>query len=148
MHSAFQKCATFGPHPGGQACAKGNYIPVHKDKLDCSNYRGISLLCQGSKVFSSIILHRIKNENWSNLSEAQEGSTKNHVIDQIFTLRQFAENIKNLAKTYMSVMLTSVKRLIVFGGQDYGKLCDTMDIQRKSFGYLKMPTRIRSVLLE
>ena len=40
----------------------------------------------------------------------------------------------------MSVMSTSVKRLIVFGGEDCGKLSDTMDIQRKLFGYLKTPT--------
>ena len=37
-------------------------IPIHKkkDRLDCSNYRGIRLLCHCSKIFSSIILQRIK----------------------------------------------------------------------------------------
>ena len=31
-------------------------VPIHKkkDKLECNNYRGVSLLCQSSKVFSSI----------------------------------------------------------------------------------------------
>ena len=48
----------------------------------------------------------------------------------------------------MFVKWTFVKRLIVFGGEDYGKLCDTMDNPKKSFGYVKMPTRIHSVLSE
>src|ERR1700733_11870042 len=37
-------------------------IPIHKkkDRLDCANYRGTSLLCHSSKVFSTIILQRIR----------------------------------------------------------------------------------------
>ena len=48
-------------------------IPEHKkkDKLDCSNYRGISLLCHSSKIFSSIILQRIKGRTEEILAEAQ-----------------------------------------------------------------------------
>lgn len=38
--------------------------PIHKkNKLDYENYRGISLLCQNSKIFSSIFLQRIKGRN-------------------------------------------------------------------------------------
>src|SRR6218665_394440 len=37
-------------------------IPIHKkkDRLECANYRGISLTCHSSKIFTSIILQRIK----------------------------------------------------------------------------------------
>ena len=69
-------------------------IPIHKkkDKLDCSNYRGISLLCHSSKIFSSIILQRIKGRTEEILAEAQCRFRANRsTIDQIFTLRQLAE---------------------------------------------------------
>ena len=68
-------------------------VPIHKkkDRLDCSNYRGISLLCHCSKVFSSIILLRIRKRTDEILSEAQAGFRANRItIDQIFTLRQLA----------------------------------------------------------
>jgi len=34
---------------------KSVIVPIHRkqDKLDCTNYRGISLLCHSAKVFSS-----------------------------------------------------------------------------------------------
>ena len=80
---------------------KAIIIPLHKkkDKLDCSNYRGISLLCQSSKIFSSIILHRIKARTEEILSEAQAGFRRDRsTIDQIFTLRQIAEKYEEFGK--------------------------------------------------
>jgi len=71
-------------------------IPVHKkkDTLDCSNYRGISLLCHCSKTFSWIILQRIKSRTEEMLTEAHTGYRANRsTIDQIFTLRQLAEKV-------------------------------------------------------
>jgi len=76
-------------------------VPIHKkkDKLECSNYRGISLLCQCSKVFSSIILQRIKKKTEEILSEAQAGFRGNRsTIDQIFTLRQLAEKYEEFGR--------------------------------------------------
>src|SRR6218665_1093414 len=35
-------------------------IHKKKDRLECANYRGISLTCHRSKIFTSIILQRIK----------------------------------------------------------------------------------------
>ena len=73
---------------------KSVITPIYKkkDKLDCNNYRGISLLCHGSKLFSSIILQRIKNRTEEILSEAQAGfRVGRSTVDQIFTLRQLAE---------------------------------------------------------
>ena len=36
-------------------------VPIYKkkDKMECKNYRGISLLCHRSKIFSRIILNRL-----------------------------------------------------------------------------------------
>ena len=76
-------------------------VPLHKkkDELDCANYRGISLLCQSSKIFSSIILQRIKTRTEEILSEAQAGFRRDRsTIDQIFTLRQLAEKYEEFGK--------------------------------------------------
>jgi Reverse transcriptase (RNA-dependent DNA polymerase) len=76
-------------------------VPIHKkkDKQECSKYRVISLLCQCNKVFSSIILQRIKKKTDEILSEAQAGFRDNRsTIDQIFTLRQLAEKYEEFGK--------------------------------------------------
>ena len=76
-------------------------VPLHKkkDKLDCANYRGISLLCQSSKIFSSIIMQRIKARTEEKLSEAQAGFRRDRsTIDQIFTHRQLAEKYEEFGK--------------------------------------------------
>lgn len=76
-------------------------VPIYKkkDKLDCSNYRGISLLCHSSKIFFSIILQRIKGKTEEILTEAQCGFRANRsTIDQIFTLRQLAEKYEEFGK--------------------------------------------------
>src|SRR5207245_10078628 len=63
-----------------------------KDNMDCNNYRGISLLCHSSKIYTSIILHRIRRRTDEILGEEQAGLRPGRsTIDQIFTLRQMAE---------------------------------------------------------
>ena len=99
-------------------------IPIHKkkDKLDCSNYRGISLLCHSSKVFSSILLRRIKNRTEEILSEAQAGFRANRsTIDQIFVLRQLAEQYEEFGRELYVCYIDFKKRLIVSGGRAYGE---------------------------
>jgi len=80
---------------------KSVIVPTHKkqDKLDCTNYRGISLLCHIAKVFSSIILQRIRQRTDEILSETKAGFRPGRsAIDQIFTLRQLAEKYKEFGK--------------------------------------------------
>jgi len=76
-------------------------VPIHKkqDKLDCSNYRGISLLCHTGKIFSSVVLQRIRQRTEEVLSEAQAGFRPGRsTVDQIFTLRQLAEKYSEFSK--------------------------------------------------
>jgi len=78
--------------------------PIYKkkDKTDCGNYRGISLLCHFNKVFTSILLERIKKRTEEILGEEQAGFRPSRsTIDQIFTLRQMATKYSNFCKMYV-----------------------------------------------
>jgi hypothetical protein len=69
-------------------------LPIHKkkDKLQCDNYRGISLLCHSQKLMASVILQRIRARTEEILSEAQAGfRTGRSTIDQLFSLRLLSE---------------------------------------------------------
>ena len=70
-------------------------IPIWKrkgDRRECSQYRGISLLSQPSKVFARILEKRIRYIVEPQLSENQFGFRKNKgCSDAIFILRQLQE---------------------------------------------------------
>ena len=64
--------------------------PVHKkgNKADPSNYQAISLLSIPGKIFSHIILQRIKEKGEEFTNENQYGFCPNRgTIDAIFILR-------------------------------------------------------------
>jgi len=67
--------------------------------MNCNNYRGISLLCHFSKLFTSSLLQRLKSETDEILVEEQAGfRVGRSTIDQIFTLRQLAEKYVEFSK--------------------------------------------------
>jgi len=73
---------------------KAVIVPLHKkkDKMDCNNYRGISLLSHSSKVYSGIILSRLRRRTDEILAEEQAGFRAGlSTVDQIYKLRQLAE---------------------------------------------------------
>jgi Reverse transcriptase (RNA-dependent DNA polymerase) len=85
---------------------KAVIIPIHKkkDRLNCGNYRGISLFCHCSKLFTSILLlQRLKSRPDEVLAEDQAGFRAGRsTVDQIFTLRQLAEMyVKYSKKLYV-----------------------------------------------
>lgn len=69
-------------------------VPIFKkgDRKDCSNYRGISLLNTGYKVYSKIITKRLNVIADTMLMEEQNGFRSNRsCIDSVFSLSQIIE---------------------------------------------------------
>ena len=74
---------------------KAIIVPLFKNKgskLDCGNYRGISLISVPSKLFMRVLLNKIKPLVEESLREEQAGFRGGRsTIDQIFALRQVIE---------------------------------------------------------
>lgn len=69
-------------------------VPIYKkgDNRDCSNYRGISLLCTTEKLYESILTAKLYKHVDNLLEESQSGFRKGRCTqDHIFTLRQIQE---------------------------------------------------------
>ena len=75
-------------------------VPLYKGKGDvheCSNYRGISLLCVVGKVYGRVLIKRIRDMTEGVLSEVQGGFRRGRgCTDQVFAVRPVCE--KYLAK--------------------------------------------------
>ena len=70
---------------------------IHKkgDKMECSKYRGVSLLNKAYKILSNILFARIAPFAENIIGNYQCGFRKNRsTTNQIFTLRQILEKTK------------------------------------------------------
>src|SRR6478609_2863914 len=80
---------------------KAIIVPIHKkkDKMDCNNYRGVSILCYCSKVYSNILLRRMRKRTDELLAEEQAGfRAQRNTTEQIFVLRQVVEKYTEMNK--------------------------------------------------
>lgn len=69
-------------------------MPIYKkkDRSDCSNYRGISLLSTPGKVYTRILQQRLRRYVERVVAEEQAGfRTGRGTIDQLFVIRQLSE---------------------------------------------------------
>src|SRR6218665_1434778 len=77
-------------------------VPIHKkkDKRDCNNCRGISLLSVPGKVYTSILRQRLKRYVEEIVAEEQAGIRSGRgTMDQLFVIRQLAEKYFEKNKT-------------------------------------------------
>ena len=104
MKQAGQECSTemmhvlcekmFVDKQSPEEWSKAIIVPIYKskDKQECGNYRGISLLSIPSKVYTKILQQRIRKYVEESVSEEQAGFRKGRgTIDQLFVIRQLAE---------------------------------------------------------
>jgi len=80
-------------------------VLIHKkrDKTDCNNYRGISLLPTTYKILSSILLSRLIPYAKEIIGDHQCGFRRNRLtIDHIFCIRQILEKNGNTMKKFIS----------------------------------------------
>lgn len=76
------------------------------DRMDCTNYRGISLLCVGGKILARIITDRLSPITEAYLPESQAGFRPGRgTIDMIFTLRQIQEKIREQHSSLHAVFI-------------------------------------------
>jgi len=72
----------------GNDWKKGIIVPIHKkgSTMDCSNYRGISLLSIPGKVYARILESKLRKEVDNQIEEHQSGFRPGRSVqDHIFT---------------------------------------------------------------
>jgi hypothetical protein len=92
LHPLFEKIWNEGEMPNDWKCGLLIKIPKERDTANCDNWRGITLLSIPSKVFTRILLNRIKEHVNHRLQKEQVGFRPNcSCIDQINTLQIIIE---------------------------------------------------------
>ena len=89
-------------------------VPIYKsnrDRGDCKNYRGISLLSIPGKVYGRILIEKVRSMTEGLIGEEQCGFRSGRgCVDQVFVMKQMSEKFvnknKNLYVAYMDLEKT------------------------------------------
>ncbi len=82
---------------------KALVIPVHKkgSKMQCTNYRGISLLNIPGKVYARILDYKVRDITEAKVLEEQGAFRKKRSsVDQLFTVRQLGRRLLRRIKEW------------------------------------------------
>jgi hypothetical protein len=92
-------------------------IPKKGDKIDCSNYREISMAFSYT-ILSNILLSRLSPYTDKIIGDHQYGFRRNRwTTDQVFCILQILEKIGSTMRQYISYSYTSRKPMIQLGGK-------------------------------
>ena len=83
-------------------------IPIHKknSKLECNNYRTISLISHPSKILLKIILNRLQQNMKEIIEENQAGFQKGRgTVEQIFVINQIIEKFLEMDRKVYHVFI-------------------------------------------
>ena len=116
-------------------------IPVHKkgDKLDCKNYRGISLLEAAYKILSKILLNRLKKYSEEIVGDHQAGFMKGRsTTDHIFVLKDVISKYWEFNKTVYILFVDFSKAYDSIARQKMWSLLNKCKIPQKLINLIKM----------
>jgi len=86
----------------------GIIVPIHKkgSRLECTNYRGISLLSVVGKVFARVLNDRVKGLTEGSVMDEQGGFRSGRgCIDQVFAVKQVVEKMIEKDKVMFMVFI-------------------------------------------
>jgi len=124
---------------------EGIIIPLPKKGClsDCNNWRGIILLCIPGKIFCSMRFNRLK----AHVDQAGFRSGRS-CTEQILILCNIIERSRKWQKAVYINLWTLRRRLTVYIGTHYGKLCSSMAYNRNVLIYFRHCITTRDVASE
>jgi len=116
-------------------------VPIHKkgDKIDCSNYRGISLLPTTYKILSNILLSRLIPYAKEIIGDHQCGFRRNRsTIDHIFCICQMLEKKWEYNEEVHQLFIDFKKAYDLVRREILYEILIEVDIPRKLVRLIKM----------
>ena len=115
-------------------------LPIHKkgSTTDCHNYRGISLLSVGAKVYEGILEARLRNAIDSKLQQEQSGFRMGHSTqDHIFTLNQLIEKALAKGRTLYLAFIDTEKAFDKIRRDSIWKSLESKGVDKKLIAAIK-----------
>jgi sorting nexin-29 len=108
--------------------------PVYKNKgdtLSCQNYRGISLLCTGYKVFTTVLENKLETYAEQLIGAYQAGFRKGKsTIDQLFTVNLILEKFWEYKIDIHQMFVDFKQAYDKINREKYIKLCYILEFQK------------------